>query len=146
MRVVAILAVILLIIFWVSADRATTGVWRGSEELCKRADLEGFLVAIGPRSGLSRKVYVIMQANDMIIFNALLETRWFGLAFGGRGAYRMSIKNHDDVVNDIAISETFPQSMKVSIDFLNGKMTWSHDNTVYAELLRDNEATQHFGK
>lgn len=153
MRAIIVCVVVLLLfaLLWRNnsrAERALVGLWRGSEEFCRDADLDGFLVAIGPRCGWlspERRVYVIMQSGDMIVFDALLRTKWYGLSFGCGGRYYFQILNQGETAeNGIPISDSLPQNLSVSVDFLTGRMIWTNGDTVYADMFRDNEASQHF--
>ena len=142
----AIIIVIILIILWyinmreivTIYDEIMEGLWIANEEFCASSDIDGMLVFIGPRIGYfseTRKVYIIMFAGNKIAVNEKIEieiSNPFILPILANKIQRQIL------IVSKNVEKIMPKSMTLTLNIGSGSMTWETEDTVYAELYKDN--------
>lgn len=148
-----------------SYSQIIEGLWIASEDFCKRSDLGGMLIYIGPKISSSpetRMAYVIMYVSNSVLTSKsvkiIISDNIIPCGFG-YGLIHKTITfdelELDDMKsnnNNFNISDIMPNKLDVEIDIPHGKMIWKAyeaesdefndssktEKTIYAELFKSN--------
>lgn len=150
-----ILAVVIILIWVVSVSRQNAelesyieGMWIAGEDFCKRADIDGMLVYIGPTESFgmmqqTRRAYIIMHSNGVVITTKNVDITMSGITINPIMDHtivrELSITDLDDNdgPNEINIDDIMPTEMNCEICIYEGRMSWIDDEgTSYAELFK----------
>ena len=117
------------------------GMWSATEEFCKKSEIDGMIVYIGPKQKLNkRKAYLIIHSDNTIISSEEM-TISTGIGFPGFLAQSKTTRKIK-IETDLDI---MPDDLIMELDY-TGKMIWRAENddgemTSYADLLKDNLST-----
>lgn len=144
---VIIIMIIILLYLYIYPLNFVSGIWKANDDFCQKADITGMLVTFAKDVGdfkifSNLNTYIIISANNLIIFQKLLKLKITGYRILNYYYYYASIENYDDN-DDISISDIFPRNFWIIINIENGKMIWKNNDTIYAELFKDNEASDY---
>jgi hypothetical protein len=113
------------------------GLWIADEEFCEKATIDGMLIYIANTDDVNvKRASLIMYSNNMVIENKIIILDF------------KSAKNTDytNVILDLyvetedgsKIEKIMPAEQSVSLDVVNGRMSWVNDDITYAVLIKDN--------
>lgn len=130
------------------------GLWTGSDEFCNDSKIDGMILYIGPYSynflNITRKAYLIMYANDAVMVNKKFEISYFlNLSPFLKNSIELTFLLKDpsedetlEIIEEsdpslIKLDTIMPLTQNVKIELDKGKMIWSNDETIYANLLKN---------
>lgn len=114
------------------------GLWVADENFCRRSEIDGMLVYIGPYSSETgdHSAYSIMYIGDVIV------NKKFTIKF----KFSTTIPSFEKTGNILLETQEnekldMPKEQNCVINLIDGKMTWSTDEKNYAELFKDHIGT-----
>lgn len=135
-------------------NTGVTGLWMGDPEFCRKSEIDGIMIYIGPKiEDLgAHKAYMIMYANNAIILQKSIQISiatpsGLGL-FTALEIESNIILNDDDSLSSEqtdsqSLAGIMPLNQQMKYSPTLGKMTWTGldddgQSVVYAEFYRDN--------
>jgi hypothetical protein len=112
------------------------GLWIAGDDFCVRSDIEGMMIYIGPNIETwceKRKAFMIVYTNHTVVSCSLLLT-----INGLCSRKKISVEPDADADSQPSI---LPENLSAVVSMASGKMTWYHDDTIYAELYKDAAST-----
>lgn len=116
-----------------------TGYWKSDTDFLEKNNISFFSMAIGPCTGSSRNVYMVMKdANNNTILNEdnimIIKTSIFQShnIFFRKKIYDISFDH--DIGDDV-----IPSKLNMIFEPVTGFLTMYDEDIVYAEMYKDNE-------
>jgi hypothetical protein len=141
---IGILIVIIIILIFYSRIleyKQLTGFWKASNDYCKSANLELFLIYFSP-GYYKRNVYILIKSEDGVIVNDMAEidlipsiTTIFNPIINKEFKYNINIKwiNENEIDN-----EDFPSEQELILYPYDNKLILNNDDKIFAILYKDN--------
>ncbi len=138
---ICIIILIILVLWYMYSikdgfsDNILTGFWVANDSFLQKNNISNFNMAIGPRDGDKRTVYIVMQdLNGNTIANEnntmTLKSTWSSSSPSCKKIkYTMTLDNATTVM---------PQSLQMIYDVTSGFITLYDDKIIYAELYKNN--------
>lgn len=136
-------------------SQGITGLWMGDPEFCRKSEIDGIMIYIGPRLEDLKvhKAYMIMYANNAIILQKSIQISIS--ASLGTGIFATSEIESDITLSDDdgladgqsddnqSLAGIMPLNQQLKYSPTIGKMTWTgldddDQPVIYAEFYRDN--------
>jgi len=135
------------------------GLWIADEKFCEESGIDGMILYVGESEGGSCGAYMIMHSNNTIIMEKKISidmSRIPQLIIGFPSIVRKTIELvdsdaedndkpinalHVENISDVHISKIMPPILTMEIDIVHGCMSWKDDETIYAKMYKDNQAT-----
>lgn len=126
-------------------DNLMNGMWMASDDFCKRSDIDGMLIYIGPaeRAFLTntRKAYLIMHAEGAIVAAKNIDIKFSGISVSPISPFEytrtITLTDNDDEDSPIQLEDMMPTTLKCITCVSQGSMIWVDDEgTSYAELFK----------
>ena len=149
--------VVLLIILFISNSQSTynefyKGIWTSSEAFCKDAGIDEMILYIGNQDSkgaitTTHGGYLIIRADGMLVENKyVLIDVTPSISSGNIRKYTVTIRDDESLFDDededksesIDIMEP---NMTMELNILDNTITLVKDKNVYADLIKDNDAT-----
>lgn len=129
------------------------GMWIASDEFCKKSDIDGMMLYIGPPSGRTCKAYLIMYSNNTIILQKQIEIA-FGFSLGSSIIQNDIVKaaciteiEPETPDDQLTLDTILPKDQTIHLSIAQSKMVWSaldpeqEEIIQYAEFYKDNIST-----
>lgn len=142
-NIAVIILVILIVLFFSvyknkkNLNSMLEGLWTAKSEFCEKAGIDGMMIFIGPEDK-PRKVYVLMYANNSVIFSDCIEVTFSRFLFPFISPSKFNFSMNVNTKESETLKELFPNPIKIEVDLTSGLMYWLHKDTVHAELVKDN--------
>jgi len=142
-EIIAIIIVIIIILIFYSRIieyKQLTGFWKASNDYCKSANLDLFVLYISP-GYYNRNVYILIKSEDGVIVNDMAEltlkpkiSSFINPFINQEFKYDIDIKwlNENDIDGD-----DFPSEQELTLYPYMNKLILSNDDKIFAILYKD---------
>lgn len=117
-------------------NKFITGLWSESEDFASRAGIDGMFLYIGEPEGInplvqSYRAYLIMHTDGKVIadYKFMLTISFM------RGVKVEPLPEAGETQDNI--NKILPRHMNMNLELVQGKLTWSDSETIYAELYKN---------
>jgi hypothetical protein len=112
------------------------GLWTATEAFCKRAEIDGMMIFLGPSSCLKRKAYMLIYSENSVLASRNLELIFMPQFLPAlRTSLFLSVSTQEE-------DSVLPSRLTAELYLAEGRMLWlDQENTVWFEAFRDNQAS-----